>query len=246
MGIKIREVKDMSEIWRAAILDSFNRFLGKVLTFLPNLLAMITILIIGFLIAWIVKMILVHFLKALQFDKVSEQWGLTRLLSQGGVAYSPASLLGRFFYWIIVLITLILGINALEVAATQSLVTQFFNFLPHLFAALGILVIGYLIGIFLGQAALIAAVNAGMDSAKVLSRSIRWFIIILSLTMALYHLGIAERVIVAAFSITFGGIVLALAIAFGWGGREFARDFLERLYRKKGKEGEGKDHISHI
>ena len=246
MGVGIKEVKDMSEIWKATIVDSFNRFLGKVLTFLPNLLAMITIFIVGFLIAWIVKMILVRFLKAIQFDKVSEQWGLTRILSKGGITYSPANLLGRFFYWIIVLVTLILGINALEVAATQSLVTQFFNFLPHLFAALGILVIGYLVGIFLGQAALIAAVNTQMESAKILSRAIRWFIIILSLTMALYHLGIAEKVIVAAFSITFGGIVLALAIAFGWGGRELAKAFLEKLSRGKDEGDKGQDHISHL
>jgi len=236
----------MGEIWKATISDSFNKFLGKVITFLPNLLAMITILIIGFLMAWIVKMMLVHFLKAIQFDKVSEQWGLTRILSKGGITYSPANLLGRFFYWIIVLITLILGINALEVAATQSLVTQFFNFLPHLFAALGILVVGYLIGAFLGQTTLIAAVNAQMDSARLLSRTVRWFIIVLSLTMALYHLGIAEKVIVAAFSITFGGIVLALAIAFGWGGRELAKNFLEKLSKGRDERNKGKDHISHL
>jgi len=236
----------MSEIWKATIVESFNRFLGKVLIFLPNLLAMITILIIGFLLAWMVKIILVRFLRAIQFDKFSEQWGLKRILSKGGISYSPTNLLGRFSYWVIVLIALILGINALEVAATQSLITQFFNFLPHLFTALGILVIGYLIGVFLGQATLIAAVNAQMESAKILSRAVRWFIIILSLTMALYHLGIAEKVIVAAFSITFGGIVLALAIAFGWGGRELAKEFLEGLARGKNKKDREKDQISHF
>jgi hypothetical protein len=236
----------MGEIWKATITEAFNKFFGKILTFLPNLLAMITILIIGFLIAWIFKKLLFHFLKAIQFDRVSERWGLTNILSKGGVAYSPASLLSRFFYWVIVLITLILGINALEVAATQNFIAQFFNYLPHLFAAILILVVGYLIAIFLGQAALIAAVNAQMESAKLLSRAVRWFLIILALTMALYHLGIAERVIVAAFSITFGGIVLALAIAFGWGGRELAKDFLERLYRRKDRGGEGPDQISHL
>jgi hypothetical protein len=236
----------MGEVWRVAISDSLNKFLGKVITFLPNLLAMITILIIGFLIAWIVKRLISRFLKAIQFDKVSERWGLAEVLSKGGLAYSPASLLSRFFYWVIVLITLIMGINALDVPATQNFISQFFNYLPHLFAAILILIVGYLIAIFLGQAALIAAVNAQMESAKLLGRSVRWFIIILSLTMALYHLGIAEKVIIAAFTIIFGGIVLALAISFGWGGRELAKDFLERLYKKKGKENEGQDHISHI
>jgi Mechanosensitive ion channel, conserved TM helix len=236
----------MGEIWREAIVDSFNKFLGKVITFLPNLLAMITILIIGFLIAWIVKKLIFRFLKAIQFDKVSERWGLVEVLSKGGLTYSPASLLSRFFYWIIVLITLIMGINALDVPATQNFIAQFLNYLPHLFAAILILIVGYLIAIFLGQAALIAAVNAQMESARLLGRSVRWFIIILSLTMALYHLGIAEKVIIAAFTIIFGGIVLALSIAFGWGGRELAKDFLVRLYRKKEKGEGGQDHISHI
>ncbi len=236
----------MGEVWKVTITDSLNRFLGKVIIFLPNLLAMITILVVGFLIAWIFRKLLFRFLKAIQFDRVSGQWGLADVLSKGGMTYSPANLLSRFFYWVIVLVTLILGINALEVAATQNLIAQFFNYLPHLFAAVIILVIGYLIAIFLGQATLIAAVNAQIESAKFLSRLVRWFLIVFSVTMALYQLGIAEKVITAAFSVIFGGIVLALAIAFGWGGRELAKDFLERLYKRDLKSDEKKDEISHI
>jgi hypothetical protein len=236
----------MGEVWRVAISDSFNKFVGKVLTFLPNLLAMITILIVGFFVAWVLKVILLRVLKAIQFDRVSERWGFSQVFSKGGMPYSPTHLLSRFFYWVVVLITLILGINALEVAATQNFITQFFNYLPHLFAAIIILVIGYLVAVFLGQTILIAAVNAQMESAKFFSRAVRWFIIILSMTMALYHLGIAGEVIIIAFTITFGGIVLALAIAFGWGGRELAKDFLERLYKERDEKKEGPDQISHI
>jgi len=236
----------MGEVWKVTITDSLNRFLGKVIVFLPNLLAMITILVVGFLIAWICKKLLFRFLKAIQFDRVSRQWGLADALSKGGVTYSPANLLSRFFYWMIVLVTLILGIDALEVAATQNLITHFFNYLPHLFAAVLILVIGYLIAVFLGQATLIAAVNAQMESAKLLSRFVRWLLLIFSLTMALYQLGIAEKVITAAFSVIFGGIVLALAISFGWGGRDLAKDFLEKLYKRKEKGDEKGDPISHI
>ncbi len=207
---------------------------------------MITILIIGFLIAWMLKIFVLRFLKAIQFDRISERWGLTGALPKGGLAYSPSKLLSRFCYWVVILITLILGINALEVAATQNFIAQFFNYLPHLFVAIIILVIGYLVAVFLGQAALISAVNAQMEAARLISRALRWFIMILAMAMALYHLGIAEKVIVAAFSIAFGGIILALAIAFGWGARELAKDFLERLYKRR-KEGEkGPDQISHI
>jgi hypothetical protein len=235
----------MREIWSDAIKDSFGKFVGKVVAFLPNLLAMATILIIGFLLAWVLKVLLFRFLKAIQFDRRSERWGLTHILSKGGMTYSPAHLLSRFIYWVVVLITLILGINALEVAATQNLIAQFFNYLPNLFAAIVISIIGYLVALFLGQAVLIAAVNAQMESARILSRAVRWFIIVLSLTMALYQLGIAEEVITATFIILFGGIVLALAVAFGWGGRDLAKAFLESVYKKK-KKDEDSDHILHV
>src|SRR5512143_4171400 len=102
----------MGEVWKVTITDSLNRFLEKVLIFLPNLLAMITILVVWFLIAWIFKKLLFRFLRAIQFDRVSRQWGLADVLSKGGVTYSPTNLLSRFCYWVIVFVTLILGINA--------------------------------------------------------------------------------------------------------------------------------------
>jgi hypothetical protein len=241
-----REGETMGESWRNVISNSFDKFLAKLITFLPDLLAMVTILIVGFLIAWVFKKLLFRFLKAIHFDGLSERWGLTRVLSKGGVPYTPTHLLTRFLYWVIIIITILLGINTLKVTVTQNLITQFFNYLPNFFAAIIILAVGYLVAIFLGQATLIAAVNAQMESAQFLSRAVRWFIAILSLTMALYHLGIAEKVIIATFTILLGGTVLALAIAFGWGGRELARDFLERLYRKKEEKVERKDRMSHL
>jgi hypothetical protein len=236
----------MEEVWRSAITHSLNRFFEKVFTFLPNLLAMITILIIGFIMAWVVKKLVFRFLQAIQFDKTSVRWGLGHIESKGGLSLFPSNILSRFFYWIIVLITLILGINALDVPATQNLIAHFFNYLPHFFAALLVLAVGYLLAAFLGQAALIASVNAQMEFAKPISRAVRWFIMILSLTMALYHLGIAEKVIIAAFTITMGGIVLAAAIAFGWGGRELAKELLEKRYGKGAQENPKKDQLSHI
>lgn len=74
----------MGEVWKIAITDSLNKFLVKVLDFLPNLLAMVTILIIGYLIAWAVKALLLRFLKAVQFDRVSSQWGLSNVYPKEG------------------------------------------------------------------------------------------------------------------------------------------------------------------
>jgi len=93
----------MGEIWRIAVVGSFNKFLGKVVTFLPNLLAMSTILIVGFAVAWIFKAGLRRFLRIIQFDKVTDGWGLTHILSKGGIRYSASNLVSGFFFWIIML-----------------------------------------------------------------------------------------------------------------------------------------------
>jgi len=234
------------EAWKIAVSDSFNRFMNRIIIFLPNVLAVVTILIGGLLLAWIVKILLSLFLKAIHFDRVGERWGLRQLLAKGGVDASPSSLVSRFFFWLIALITLILAINALELTATQMLVAQFFMYLPNLLAALLILIVGYLVASFLGQAVLIAAVNAQFEFAKTLGKAVHWFIMFLILTMALYHIGVAEKILIAAFIILLGGMVLALAIAFGWGGREIARDFLEKWVQKKREKETGADDAHHL
>ena len=133
----------MREPWSIDITDPFHRFLAKLLTFLPNLLVMIIILIIGFLIAWIIKKLVFHFLKISHFDKLSERWGLTHVLSKGDISYSPSHVLIHVLYWLIIFITLILGVNALQVPATEALITRFFNYLPKLLSAILVLVVGY-------------------------------------------------------------------------------------------------------
>jgi hypothetical protein len=89
---------------------------------------------------------------------------------------------------------------------------------------------------------LIAAVNAQIQEAQLIANLIRWGILIFTAAMVLTQLGIAMEIVVAAFSITFGGIMLSLAIALGLGGSTIAKDALERrLHRKTAV-----DEVSHI
>jgi hypothetical protein len=99
-----------------------------------------------------------------------------------------------------------------------------------------ILFFGLVVANFLSRAALLAAVNAGYASPKALSWSIRFVIWILSITMALEELSVARETVIAAFSIVFGALMLGLAIAFGLGGQDLARQFLERNLSDNKKE----------
>ena len=98
---------------------------------------------------------------------------------------------------------------------------------------------------FLHRSVLIAAVNAHMRQAAALARSVQAAALIFGFAVALEHLSIGRTIVLAAFSITFGGIVLALALAFGLAGKDLARGFLDRNV-KPDPEASQKDEIKHL
>src|SRR5262249_1909623 len=106
-------------------------------------------------------------------------------------------------------------------------------FLPPLFAALLILLAGWLLANFLSRTILIAAVNARLPEARLLARAAHWAIVLFTVATALTHLGIGKEMVLVAFGITFGGLVFALALAFGLGGRHLAAQLLARRLRRE-------------
>src|SRR6185295_11289066 len=107
------------------------------------------------------------------------------------------------------------------------------EFLPHTLAAVLLLLFGVLLANFIAEAALIATVNAQIQEARIIARFIRWGVLIFTAAMVLTQLGIAKEIVVAAFSIMFGGVMLALAIAIGLGGQSIAKDALEQRLRRR-------------
>ena len=140
-------------------------------------------------------------------------------------------LLSRIISWLTVIIFLIIALRALDVPVVEGLLTQFLLYIPHIFIAAFIVLLGYLLGTFFGRAALIASVNAGIKIAGLIGKFVTFTVLILSATMALEQLGIGRETVLVAFAITFGGFVLALAIAFGLGGRDLAKNILQKKVR---------------
>jgi hypothetical protein len=212
--------------------------------FLPNLLAMLIIVVIGIIAARILKAVLVHSLKAVKFDSWSDRMGLTSAIRKGDLWSKPTEILGAVLFWILVIVAVMAGLSSLKVQAIDNLVSGFVLYLPRAVSAVLILVFGYIMAGFVGRAVVIAAVNHGVHYARLLAEAIRLLAIVLILAMALEQLQVAPVIVVSAFSIIFGGIVLALAIAFGVGGIEAAKRIIEKeATDKKGKHKEEIDHI---
>jgi hypothetical protein len=128
------------------------------------------------------------------------------------------------------------------VPTIERLLEEFFLYLPNIFVALLILFAGYLLSNFLGRTVLIASVNAGFKMSGIIGKFVQFTVFFLSIAMALEQLGIGKETILIAFTIIYGGVVFAFALAFGLGGRNTARDYLEK--RLKGDKE--KDEIQHL
>jgi hypothetical protein len=206
--------------------------------YLPRLIVMLIIAFIGWVIAYLLKVLVRSVLRLTRFSKLSENSGATQLLNQAALP-SSTELLSRFVFWVAWVGFILLGVSVLGIVGLQEYISRFFLFLPRLVVALVILFFGLLAANFVSRAALLAAVNANFRSSRLLSISIRIIVSIFALSMAFEVLGVAEETMLLAFGTAFGAIMLGLAIAFGIGGKDLAREFLEnRLVTRKKEEKE--------
>jgi signal transduction histidine kinase len=203
---------------------------------------MLIIVLLGYLIAYVLKKIVRGIMRLARFEKLSDHAGANQLLNKVALP-SSTELLSRLVFWVAWLGFILLGVSVLGIVELQEEISRFFIFLPHLFVALCIIFFGLMAASFFSRAALLAGVNANMPSARLLSLSIRTIIIIFVVSMAFEELGLADQTMLVAFGIAFGALMLGLALAFGIGGQDLARQFLERRMVHKKKE-EREDELS--
>jgi hypothetical protein len=210
--------------------------------FLPRLLAMLIIALLGWVVAYVLKVMLRGILRIAKFDRLSDNAGTTQMLNKLALP-SSSELLSRMVFWVVWLGFILLGVQALGIVGLQEYISRFFLYLPRLFVALFIVFFGLVAASFFSRAALLAAVNADSPSPRLLATLIRTVIVIFAVTMGFEQLGLAERTILVAFAIAFGALMLGLALAFGIGGRDLAKQFLERRFLRE-KEEQKQDELS--
>ena len=198
--------------------------------FLPGLLVSLMLILATFVVALLARMLLVRALRGLDFDRRTEQWGLAALVGWPA-STSPSQSVARVVYWTILILGLLVSLTTLNATIPSRLALSVFEYVPHLLAALMILIVGAVAARFLARSALIGAVNMQIRSARLLSLAVKWLVLLVAVAMALDHLGIGRTVLLLAFGILFGGIVFAAALAVGLGARDVVGRTLERQLR---------------
>lgn len=211
-----------------------------VANFLPGVLVAGMLMLAAFVIALLARALLVRMLRRLEFDTRAEQWGN---VVGWPVSASPAQTTARIVYWTILVLGLLVSLTALNATIPSQLALSVFEYLPHLLAALMILAIGVAAARFLARSVLIEAVNMRLHAARLLSLTVKWLVLLVAVAMALDHLGIGRSVLLLAFAILFGGVVLAAALAVGLGARDAVGRALEAQLREP---PQGDDPLSHV
>lgn len=230
----------MAQMIADTVGQAWANFLQSVALYLPRVLATLSIVIAGWVIAALLRVLTRWLLRWTRFDALSERMGLAAVLR--GADLPPASVLaGSVVFWLVFVGFLLSGIDVLGLTALQGLVAGFGAFVPRLVVALAILAVGVVVANFAWRATLLTAVNARMASPRLLSNAVRSLILILVVAMALEQIAVAQTVVLTAFAIAFGAV---MAIAFGIGGGSLARRFLEQQFPERPPADP--DRLSHL
>ena len=213
--------------------NSLNSFWTKLAAFVPQLLAALVLLIFGWIAAKLLRAGVRQFLRVMHFDRLAEKSGIEAFLKHGELEVSLTNLLSELVYWLVMLVVVILVSDSLGLSKVTELFNQVVLYIPHIIIAIIVLVFGTLLARAINRIIFAYLKNIGVDGALTISTVSEYAIQVFVVFVALEQLNIGTQLLTVAFAIGFGAICLALALAFGLGGKEWAADMIDRLANKK-------------
>jgi len=219
--------------WESLIVVPVREMLTRILAYLPVLLGALIILIVGWIIAKVIRRIIDWLLKTVRFDAMADKTGITEVLRKGDLKITAREVVSGLVYWLIMIMVLVMTVDALGLPKAADVLASLFAYVPKVIAALLVLVVAMFLASFVSGIVRTAAGNANLPKPEIFAGISRWAIIIFAVTVALEQLGIAPLLVTATFNIILGGVCLALALAFGLGGKDAAARYLEELRERR-------------
>lgn len=213
--------------------------LVSLVTWLPNLLGALALLLIGWLVARLVQFVIGGLLRRLRLDVLTERVGIARLLSNAGLEPSVSYLLARLAYWLVLFVFVLAAAESLGLIGVAEMLNQLVAYLPNVLAAALILLLGSLVAQAIGDALGRMAVQAGVAAGAALGQVVRYTLLVFAIILALDQLGIQTSLLTIAASTLVIATALALALAFGFGSRDLARNIMAGFHaRESFREGQ--------
>lgn len=196
---------------------------------LPSAIGAALILIVGWALAKLLKIVAPKLLVWMKFDVLAEKIGANEFLRKGHVRYAASKLVGVLLYWVVMLFTLAAAASALDPRAAESIWSWLFGSIPTMLAAGITAAIGVLIVNFLSNFVLTIMSNAGVRSATLVQRLIRAVGYLIVAVMVVDQLGLGQSIISILLLVLIGAVALGVAIAIGLGCKDMARQYVEGI-----------------
>jgi hypothetical protein len=214
--------------WGNAMLTSLANAVNLILTFIPRIIGFLLILLIGWGIAALVSKGVVWLLRRVGFDNMANRIGLTRFDQRIGIHLDPAGVLGKIVFWFVFLIFLVAAADALGLPAVSNILNQLVAYIPNVFVAILVLFLGTLAATFIADIVRGLTAGTNIGNANIFANIARFAIIGFAALIALEQLQIAPALINELFGAVVAAAAIAFGLAFGLGGQDSARRWLNR------------------
>ena len=219
--------------WDQIILEPVKVMLNKVAMFVPVLIGAMVILLAGWIIANILKGLTERVLNALKFNEFSAKIGFSDILTKGKVAFSPTALLASVVYWAAMIVVFAITVDAIGLKVAAELLVRVSSYIPNVASAIFVLFVGMFLANLVSGIIKATASNAGMTRAEFLGSIAKGAILVFTTVIVLEELNVASFFVTTTFQIFFAATCLALALAFGLGGKDLAGKILLDFFNKQ-------------
>ncbi len=221
------------QTWADVLTQSFQAVWTNFVLFVPTLFFAILFVIIGWLVGSVAGRLTKQVMDSLKIDNALKSTGLDEVAARGGFKLSAGGFLGWLVKWFVIVVFLVTALEILGLSqVTAFLYGTVLLFLPRVIVAVLILLIAAVLAEFVRDVVVGTARTAQIKGAKFLGAMAKWSIWVFALLAALVQIGIATSFLQTLF----GGIVVALSLAFGLafglGGKDTAARILEKLEKE--------------
>jgi Conserved TM helix len=214
------------DIW----LEPAREFLHQIAALLPRLALALAVVLVGWLFAKAMRFAVEKALRAVNFNVLTERAGTDHFLQQGGLRGDTTTLFGLFAYWVVILAALIIACNGLGLTYINDLLQRVVLFAPKVLVAMLVVVFGSYFARFVGGSVTSYCIEARIPDADLLGKIAQYLITAFVIMIALSQVEVGGDIVQRTFLVILAGIVLALALAFGLGGKDWAAGLLERWW----------------
>lgn len=218
--------------WSEVLSLSFTNLWLGIMSFVPNLVVAIVIVLLGWGIGVLFGRVISQIIKALKIDEALRKTGVEDFLNRGGIGLNSGAFLGGLVRWFVILVFLIGALDILHLSQVTEFLRQILNYLPQVIVAVLILIAGGLVAEVMKKLVLSSAMAAEISSAGFLATITKWVIWVFAILVALSQLGIATGFIQTIFTGLVVALSLGLGLAFGLGGQDAAARAIEKVSKE--------------